>query len=376
MQALNQAQGPAGAGEQDAGRAQGREEGKLSATSSGLRAASFVRRGDAHGRRRSAALLAPHPARGIRHRRPGPRLRRRTPWSIGAGGLGSPVALYLAARRGRPHHAGRRRRGRPHQPAAPDRPHRGARRPAQGATRPRSAMARDQPRRRRSQPHVQRADARAARRTGAAGRRGASTAATTSPPARRSTAPACSIGEPLVAGAAIRFDGQLSVYDTRDAASPCYACVFPPDAQFEETRCAMLGVFAPLVGTIGALQAGEALKLLAGIGESLAGRLLMFDGRSDQLRAPCACAAIPLPGVRRPRGRLERPRRHPEAASAPASRRSGSQRVGNGPTARSPANLRTACAPCRYSWPLARPSLLPVVRWQAMARDEEACPST
>jgi molybdopterin/thiamine biosynthesis adenylyltransferase len=84
---------------------------------------------------------------------------------------------------------------------------------------------------------------------------------------------------PLVAGAAIRFDGQLSVYDTRDAASPCYACLFPPDADFEETRCAVLGVFAPVVGTIGTLEANEALKLLAGIGPSLAGSLLMFDGR-------------------------------------------------------------------------------------------------
>ncbi|MBO9512943.1 MAG: molybdopterin-synthase adenylyltransferase MoeB [Variovorax sp.] len=84
---------------------------------------------------------------------------------------------------------------------------------------------------------------------------------------------------PLVAGAAIRFDGQLSVYDTRDAASPCYACIFPPDAEFEETRCAVLGVFAPVVGTIGTLEAHEALKLLAGIGPSLAGSLLMFDGR-------------------------------------------------------------------------------------------------
>ena len=84
---------------------------------------------------------------------------------------------------------------------------------------------------------------------------------------------------PLVAGAAIRFDGQLSVYDTRDAASPCYACLFPPDATFEETRCAVLGVFGPVVGTIGTLEANEALKLLAGIGPSLAGSLLMFDGR-------------------------------------------------------------------------------------------------
>jgi molybdopterin/thiamine biosynthesis adenylyltransferase len=86
-------------------------------------------------------------------------------------------------------------------------------------------------------------------------------------------------GKPLVAGAAIRFDGQLSVYDTRDPASPCYACLFPPEAEFEETRCAVLGVFAPVVGTIGTLQASEALKLLAGITPSLAGRLLMFDGR-------------------------------------------------------------------------------------------------
>lgn len=85
--------------------------------------------------------------------------------------------------------------------------------------------------------------------------------------------------KPLVAGAAIRFDGQLSVYDLRDPVSPCYACLFPPDAEFEETRCAVMGVFAPVVGTIGTLQASEALKLLAGITPSLAGQLLMFDGR-------------------------------------------------------------------------------------------------
>ena len=88
--------------------------------------------------------------------------------------------------------------------------------------------------------------------------------------------------KPLVAGAAIRFDGQLSVYDTRDEASPCYACVFPADADFEETRCAVLGAFGPVVGTIGTLQASEALKLLAGIAPSMAGRLLMFNGRTTQ----------------------------------------------------------------------------------------------
>jgi molybdopterin/thiamine biosynthesis adenylyltransferase len=87
-------------------------------------------------------------------------------------------------------------------------------------------------------------------------------------------------GKPLVSGAAIRFDAQVTVYDTRHARSPCYACLFPPADSFEETRCATLGVFAPLVGIIGAIQAAEALKLLSGCGESLAGRLQMLDGRS------------------------------------------------------------------------------------------------
>ncbi len=86
--------------------------------------------------------------------------------------------------------------------------------------------------------------------------------------------------KPLVSGAAIRFDGQISVYDTRDVQSPCYACVFPPSEDFEETRCATMGVFAPLVGIIGAMQAAEALKLLTGAGTPLAGRLQMLDARS------------------------------------------------------------------------------------------------
>ncbi|MEP6970044.1 MAG: HesA/MoeB/ThiF family protein, partial [Betaproteobacteria bacterium] len=81
--------------------------------------------------------------------------------------------------------------------------------------------------------------------------------------------------KPLVSGAAIRFDGQVSVYDSRDDGAPCYACVFPPDQSFEEVNCATMGVFAPLVGIIGTVQAAEALKLLAGVGRSLAGRLQM-----------------------------------------------------------------------------------------------------
>jgi len=86
--------------------------------------------------------------------------------------------------------------------------------------------------------------------------------------------------KPLVAGAAIGFDGQVSVYDTRDAESPCYACLFPAEATFEEVQCATMGVFAPLVGIIGSVQAAEALKLLAGVGRSLAGRLQMLDART------------------------------------------------------------------------------------------------
>ena len=87
---------------------------------------------------------------------------------------------------------------------------------------------------------------------------------------------------PLVSGAAIRFDGQVSVFDVRDPAAPCYACLFPPEGAADEVNCATMGVFAPLVGIIGAMQAAEGLKLVAGIGASLAGRLLLFDGLGSE----------------------------------------------------------------------------------------------
>ena len=89
-------------------------------------------------------------------------------------------------------------------------------------------------------------------------------------------------GRPLVSGAAIGFDGQISVYDSRGRTQPCYACLFPPESGFEDAACSTMGVFAPLVGIVGSLQAAEALKLLAGVGEPLAGRLLMLDGRRMQ----------------------------------------------------------------------------------------------
>ena len=97
--------------------------------------------------------------------------------------------------------------------------------------------------------------------------------------------------KPLVSGAAIGFDGQISVYDTRDAAHPCYACLFPADAEFQEAHCATMGVLAPLVGIIGSMQAAEALKLIVGTGSSLAGRLQMLDARSmewTEIRTPRA----------------------------------------------------------------------------------------
>ena len=84
---------------------------------------------------------------------------------------------------------------------------------------------------------------------------------------------------PLVWGAAIAFDGQVSVYDPRQPDAPCYACVFPPSQAAPEVACATMGVFAPLVGIVGTLQAAEAMKLLCGIGSSLSGRLLMIDTR-------------------------------------------------------------------------------------------------
>jgi molybdopterin/thiamine biosynthesis adenylyltransferase len=87
-------------------------------------------------------------------------------------------------------------------------------------------------------------------------------------------------GRPLVSGAAVGFDAQISVYDTRAADAPCYACVFPAQATVQETACATMGVFAPLVGIIGSMQAAEALKLLAGFGSPLTGRLQMLDARS------------------------------------------------------------------------------------------------
>ena len=86
--------------------------------------------------------------------------------------------------------------------------------------------------------------------------------------------------KPLVSGAAINFDGQISVFDSREITSPCYACVFPQELEFEEVACSTMGVFAPLVGIIGTTQAAEALKILMQVGKTLTGKLLMLDAKN------------------------------------------------------------------------------------------------
>ena len=85
---------------------------------------------------------------------------------------------------------------------------------------------------------------------------------------------------PLVSGAVIRFDGQVSVFDPRQPDSPCYSCLFPQDQAFTDAACSTMGVFAPLVGVVGAKQPAEAHKLVMQVGQSLAGRQLLLDGRA------------------------------------------------------------------------------------------------
>ncbi|HEY1288623.1 MAG TPA: HesA/MoeB/ThiF family protein, partial [Burkholderiales bacterium] len=105
-------------------------------------------------------------------------------------------------------------------------------------------------------------------------------------PTRHALNRACvKLGKPLVSGAAIRFEAQLMVFDLRRGDAPCYACLFPEDGEVEEVQCSVMGVFAPLTGVIGAMQAAEAIKLVAVAGESLSGRLVMFDARSADWRS-------------------------------------------------------------------------------------------
>ena len=91
-------------------------------------------------------------------------------------------------------------------------------------------------------------------------------------------------GTPLVSGAAIRWEGQVAVFDPGDAASPCYRCLYA-DGDGEALNCAENGVIAPLVGVVGAMQAMEAVKLITGVGEPLTGRVLYYDAKRAEWRA-------------------------------------------------------------------------------------------
>lgn len=127
--------------------------------------------------------------------------------------------------------------------------------------------------------------------------------------------------KPLVSGAAIRFDGQISVYDLRRDESPCYHCLFPEGEDVEEVRCAVMGVFAPLTGIIGTMQAAEALKLAAGIGQSLTGRLLLLDvlemeWRTVKFKKDAACAVCGPNGDGRSGGYLRQAAVDHESATA------------------------------------------------------------
>jgi molybdopterin/thiamine biosynthesis adenylyltransferase len=87
----------------------------------------------------------------------------------------------------------------------------------------------------------------------------------------------------LVSGSALKFDGQLSVFDFSNSASPCYACLFSPQERFEEASCASMGIFSPLVGIIGAMQAAQALQVLIGFGKPLVGRMLLWNALNTQI---------------------------------------------------------------------------------------------
>jgi len=106
--------------------------------------------------------------------------------------------------------------------------------------------------------------------------------------------------KPLVSGAAIRFAGQVSVYDLRRDDAPCYHCLFPEHEGARELRCATTGVLGPLVGIIGSVQAAEAIKLLTGIGEPLTGRLLCLDALDHAVAEPGVQSRPCLPGMRAP----------------------------------------------------------------------------
>lgn len=221
---------------------------------------------------------------------------------IGAGGLGSPAALYLAA-------AGvgqlwlvdddrvelsNLQRQILHRTASLGRPKAESGRDALLALNPEIAV----------RALVERADE--ARLTDLAAQSNVVLDCTDNFSTRHAINRACvATGTPLVSGAAVRFSGQVSVYDLRDPASPCYQCLFPEARSAPALRCATTGVLGPLLGIVGSVQAAEAIKLLVGMGQSLSGRLLSVDALTMQWRTVAferdpRCAVCAHRTMRRP----------------------------------------------------------------------------
>lgn len=91
--------------------------------------------------------------------------------------------------------------------------------------------------------------------------------------------------KPLISGAVIRFEGQVTLFDLRDPTNPCYHCLFPITGDSNDPNCAVMGVFSPLAGIIGCMQAAETIKVLLDIGETINGRLLLINGLTMRIRS-------------------------------------------------------------------------------------------
>jgi molybdopterin/thiamine biosynthesis adenylyltransferase len=201
---------------------------------------------------------------------------------VGAGGLGSPAAMYLAAAGVGTLALADPRHRRPHQPAAPDHAS------ADMVGLPKVASARATLHRLNPQTRLEPIRRGSKARRSRPRWRAADVVldCTDNFATRHAINRACvKHRKPLVSGAAIRFDGQVSVFDLRKPDSGCYHCLFPEGEDIEEVRCAVMGVFAPIVGIIGTTQAAEALKVIIGCGRTLDGRLLLLDGLAMEWRS-------------------------------------------------------------------------------------------
>ena len=217
---------------------------------------------------------------------------------IGAGGLGSPAALYLAAAGVGTHRPRRLRRRRLQQPAAADPARHAGRRPARSWSRRSDRLHAHQPERRRSRRYETALTSENALELFEP--YDVILDGTDNFPTRYLVNDACVLlGKPNVYGSIFRFEGQASVFATKDG--PCYRCLYPePPPPGLVPSCAEGGVLGVLPGIIGTIQATEAIKLILGIGEPLIGRLLLYDALRMRFRELKLRTRSRLPGLRRP----------------------------------------------------------------------------